>query len=297
MPSSALGSDKQDKRCRMTGDRLHCHLLGGAMDLIIDLDSLMFKAGFTVESRIRHIFDDTGKEIANFKYMKDLKEFLKEEGLKREDVEIREDHIVGEERDAIKLLDILIADIKSHFEGADTTMYLGGEDNFRYEIKDDYKANRANMPRPVHLAALTEYAISRGANVPHGYEADDAVCIHAWDCIRNNRSFAIAGIDKDLRQIPGTHYDYGKAEIIEIDPYTADFNFYCQVLTGDTSDNIPGLKGIGIKKATKILEPCDTEIEMYDACAGMWPDEDEMNISASLLYLLRSEDDKWQRPE
>lgn len=265
------------------------------MELIIDLDSLLYKAGFSVETKTRHVFLD-GTEIANFKYIKDLNEFLKEEGLKKDSVKIEEVHEYEPAESAIKLLDILISDIQSNFPEYSTTMYLGGKDNFRYEIKSDYKANRANMPRPVHLSALTEHAVLRNAIIPQGYEADDAVCIHAWKCIRSNTPYIIAGIDKDLRQIPGTHYDYGKGELVEVDTWTADFNFYTQLLTGDTSDNIPGIKGIGPKKAAAILEACDTEIEMFDACESTWDNREDMLISAQLLYLLRDKDDRYKPP-
>ena len=41
-------------------------------------------------------------------------------------------------------------------------------------------------------------------------EADDLVSIWAYEAIDNNEEYVICGIDKDLLQIPGQHYNYGK---------------------------------------------------------------------------------------
>ena len=272
------------------------------MELILDLDSLLYKAGSSVEKNIRHVRQG-GVEIANFNYAKDLKIFLKE----REDVEeleIEVEHWVDTEQSALKLFDLLVHGIKE-LRHDRFVMYLGGTNNFRYDIAPDYKANRDGMPKPVHLQALTDYAIRKGAIVPDGYEADDSVAIRAWEHLNAGTNFVIAGIDKDLRQIPGWHYNYGKGNPpFEIDPTTAEFNFYVQLLMGDSSDNIPGIKGVGIKTAEKLLATCNDERDMYKVCVDKWTEltswgDDtisEMRKSAALLYLLRSPDDKWEPP-
>jgi hypothetical protein len=61
-------------------------------------------------------------------------------------------------------------------------------------------------------------------------------------------------VDKDLRSIPGRFYDFVKKEEQTISPKEASLNFYSQVLSGDSTDQIPGLTGIGPTKARKILE-------------------------------------------
>jgi 5'-3' exonuclease len=83
----------------------------------------------------------------------------------------------------------------------------------------------------------------------------------------------ICGIDKDLLQIPGRHYRwpiyrYGKvireSEHLTITEEEGWRNYFTQMLTGDSSDNIIGVEGIGIKKAAKLLSDVHTEQEMYD---------------------------------
>ena len=84
-------------------------------------------------------------------------------------------------------------------------------------------------------------------------EADDLVSIWAYEAREEEVPYVIAGIDKDLKQIPGNHYNFNKQLHEFVDDDNANLNLMLQCLTGDTSDNIPGLKGIGPAKASKIL--------------------------------------------
>jgi 5'-3' exonuclease len=77
-------------------------------------------------------------------------------------------------------------------------------------------------------------------------------------------------------------------------------NLFTQVLTGDRTDNIIGLKGIGPVKAEKLLKDCKTEREYYDACLKAYSEagltEERVIENLNLLYLRRKENDKWQLP-
>lgn len=148
-------------------------------------------------------------------------------------------------------------------------LFVSGEGNFRKEIDPAYKANRNNKPSPRWREELRLHLINAwGAVECNGYEADDACGIHQ----ASDGSTIICGIDKDLLQIPGKHYQWPiirKGEVIrpslyhDIDEETGWRNLFTQALTGDTADNIKGVHGIGPKKAEKILEGCHTEQEMY----------------------------------
>ena len=73
--------------------------------------------------------------------------------------------------------------------------------------------------------------------------------------------------------------------------------FYTQLLTGDTADNIPGVQGIGPKKADKILEGLEDEYEMYEACLNAYQGDLEFLVeNAQLLWLRREEGQMWQPP-
>ena len=139
--------------------------------------------------------------------------------------------------------------------------------NFRKEIYPEYKAHRKNNRKPLCLKRIKEklsYAYHYNLE-KEGYEADDIIgeLISAPDPYRilynvdepvktqNNRAVCVT-IDKDLRTVPGLHYIDG--ELVTITEGQADFTWMCQTLAGDSVDNIEGVKGIGIKRAEKILK-------------------------------------------
>lgn len=167
---------------------------------------------------------------------------------------------------------------EDHFEGAcdeiiDTTLreiatdtginkmriYISGADNFRYKVArtKPYKGNRATMVRPQFLQYCKDYLVRKySALVVNGYEADDAI---ASDMVMNGAHHC--GVDKDILQIAGKHYNYVKKEWIEVTPEEAVITLYRQILQGDTSDNIPGLPRIGPKKAKAVITDAETAYE------------------------------------
>ena len=70
---------------------------------------------------------------------------------------------------------------------------------------------------------------------------------------------------------------------------------------GDRVDNILGVRGIGPKKADALIDPCKSEVEAFETCLKTYIDNeldrDRLVESLSLLYLLRSEDDKYNVPQ
>ena len=131
--------------------------------------------------------------------------------------------------------------------------FISGTDNFRKSLDSSYKAHRPEA-RPRFLEACREFLVREwGATVSAGCEADDRIGIAAKD------NFIIAAIDKDFKQIPGWHFNFVKNEIIEVSPRDAIRNFYRQLLIGDNSDNIKGVRGIGPVKANNILDGLEPE--------------------------------------
>ena len=126
-----------------------------------------------------------------------------------------------------------------------------------------------------------------------GQEADDAIGIRAYE-FEDVEDYVIMSIDKDLDMIHGWHYNFIKDNKYFIDDQQAIKHFYTQILTGDRVDNIIGLKGIGPKKAEKILEDCTTEQEMYDAVLKAY-DNDEKRVleNGQLLWIRRKENQIW----
>jgi len=146
-------------------------------------------------------------------------------------------------------LDKSIENILKATNASDYQIYLTPTDgsNFRYEVNSNYKANR-KAEKPPHFLTLREYMLEvHKAEVAFGMEADDLLGIN------QTKDTIICTIDKDLRQVPGQHYNFVKDEIFTVNLQEGLLWFYTQMLTGDASDNVSGIRGIGIKKATTLL--------------------------------------------
>jgi 5'-3' exonuclease len=157
-----------------------------------------------------------------------------------------------------------------------------------------YKGNRT-APKPAHLSVLRTHLVEEwGAVVIDCQEADDAIAIEATKLQDN---YIIASVDKDLDQIAGWHYNFVKKIGYNITPEEGMFRFYKQILTGDASDNIIGINGIGPVKADKLLAEAEDENEMYSICLEQYDgNEDRVIENARLLWLRRYENELWQPP-
>ena len=193
--------------------------------------------------------------------------------------------------------------------GADEfSIFLSGENNFRYDIYPEYKANRTS-PKPRHLKTLKEYLAEKyGAQVSDGCEADDLLGI--TQCAAAPDTTIICSLDKDLRMIPGNHYSFeirgmsslGKewvrpAERVCINELDALKHFYTQILVGDTADNIKGAAGIGKVKAAQILKDCTNEQEMFEAVKDYFGSDDELLMTGKCLWIFRKPEDIWRFPK
>jgi DNA polymerase-1 len=178
--------------------------------------------------------------------------------------------------------------------GADSySVFLTGDNNFRRKIDPEYKANRT-VERPTHWVSVREFLVAEHrAEIIHGKEADDALGI-AQD--KFGICTCIASIDKDLKQIPGKHYNFVKKEYSVV-TWTEGIRFlYLQSLIGDRSDNIRGVDGIGPVKAAKALEGLSTEWEYYNKCLELYGDEARLHLNMKLLYIWQKENDEWRPP-
>ena len=191
-------------------------------------------------------------------------------------------------------------------------IYLTGSGNFRSEIADDYKGNRKSSEKPRHWLEIKEYMLeSMGAILIEGEEADDAL---GYGAVQEGHG--IATLDKDLDGVPGWHYNWRRKEIYMVSPEDADRFFYKQMLTGDSTDNIPGLyRRTGRKVSKKMYEPfdeMDSPAEMYaqvreiysdayDSVGMCLDDKDEVIDNwllkqARCLWIRRDRGEVWEVP-
>lgn len=152
--------------------------------------------------------------------------------------------------------------------------------SFRKEMYAEYKANRGVMPEDLspqipYIKKFVE-ALGLPAFERPGFEADDVIATlaeRAAHLSKEEAEVCIVSSDKDLMQLVNSHiylYDtmksqrYGEAEVKEklgVPPkLVPDY----LGLVGDSSDNIPGVKGIGPKGATGLLEQFGTLEGVYE---------------------------------
>lgn len=138
----------------------------------------------------------------------------------------------------------------------------------KFNRETTYKASRTSVPPPVFMEEM-RYFIKKSYIVHQcpssEYEADDAISWHGWynHDITGNLDI-IAGVDKDLNQIPGYHWDYSKDTGYYLTNKDANRFFFKQLLMGDVADAIPGIKGIGPRRADNLLKNGTTPEEWWD---------------------------------
>ena len=194
---------------------------------------------------------------------------------------------------ALTRADKTILDILEGTKADSYQVFLTGDGNFRRELAPSYKAHRPEQ-RPKHWLSVREFLVSQHkAIICNGYEADDAMGIEQD---KSGVGTVIASIDKDLKQIPGRHYNFVKKEYTHVSPYEGSRFIYVQSLVGDRSDNIIGVVGIGPKKAEQALEGLTTELEWYNKCRELYDDDERFHTNMKLLYIWQKYNDEWQPP-
>jgi hypothetical protein len=162
-----------------------------------------------------------------------------------------------------KLRDI-VNHLEEFYEIEEVRIFNGSLGNFRNIITKKYKANRNNQPRP-HLLGELHNLIKFDYDTvfEYGVETDDVVAKHWYnECKLIGRdNVMIVSIDKDYKQFPCLmyNYHYKHKTILDITVEQARFNFYEQMIVGDTADNVNYFSGKGAKFASKYFKDCVTD--------------------------------------
>ena len=162
-----------------------------------------------------------------------------------------------------KMLLKLTEDLKpSHV----VVIFDAGRVTFRNDIYPEYKANRSEPPEELvpqfPLVREAAKAMSLPVLEMPGFEADDLIASFARAAENQNMSCLIVSSDKDLMQLvrgsvsmldPMKNKTIGAAEVIEKFGVGPDKVIDVQSLAGDSTDNVPGVPGIGIKTAAELI--------------------------------------------
>jgi hypothetical protein len=245
------------------------------IEVLLDSDALVYSAGFAAQHTFRVLADETLESVLGpFKSAEEVKACLAlpaNEGTTYLQYERIEVEPLENALHTVKLqINRLLERVKEK-TGLEPELraFLTGTGNFREIIATirPYKGNRPPWHKPRLYREIRQYLIDQwGAQVIHGQEADDEVCIRQTTAEAEKRPSIIVGIDKDLWQCPGWHYCTSKDAFARISPALGLRLFYRQVLSGDATDNVAGVYKIGGKKAKDLIQPGMTEPEMYAAC-------------------------------
>src|SRR5690625_3576201 len=159
--------------------------------------------------------------------------------------------------------------------------YDAGKTTFRHKTYKEYKGGRQKTPPELSEQFPITKELLNAYNITHYeldlYEADDIIGTLATKAKQEEWETKIISGDQDLLQLVSDQItvDLTKKGISEVDSYTPDFMkekmelspeqiIDLKALMGDSSDNIPGVPGVGIKTATKLLKEYETIDHVYE---------------------------------
>ena len=189
------------------------------------------------------------------------------------------------------------------------SIYVGNaiKDNFRYQIAKTkpYKSGREGK-KPILTDAVLEYMVGyHNAIVVQGEEAEDRVSYRNMHLLGFNSDEVVpimVHIDKDLNNTPGWHYNFVKDELYLVSTFKAAYNFYHQMLTGDSTDTIPGLPGIGKKRADAKLAKHKSIEQMHNTVFQEYANYYNLDLGTAkkifleqgqLLWIRRKQGEIW----
>lgn len=185
-----------------------------------------------------------------------------------------------------------------------------GRDTFRKKIYPEYKNNRDETPAdlksqfPILIEACRAFGVPIIETV--GYEADDIIATIATKLSQQNYEVRIIASDKDLMQLIDENiylFDPIKSKVIKEKEVLEKYGVAphqmvsLQALMGDSTDNIPGIQGVGPKTAAKLLNKFQSLENIYNEIENVTPSKlkeklinqkDMVEISEKLVTLCRN---------
>ena len=232
--------------------------------ILIDGDIIKYRCAASAE-KTKYVVE-TPQDWYKFETAREAKVFEKEEVTKGYTVFIWSRKEVQPLEFALQACKTTIESLLAKLSPSKVSIYLSPDRTFRHDLArtKPYKGNRV-QPKPKYLKEVENYLVKQyGATFGSNIEADDEIGIAIS---KDPEGTVSISIDKDLLQIPGWHYNWVEDRIQSISPKQADFNFYTQMLTGDVTDNIPGIAGLGPKGAARIIDGAKSSA---DLCSRVW---------------------------
>ena len=206
-------------------------------------------------------------------------------------------NLIMDEREAMSMIDFKL----KHYQNIlDTEGYKGSDDvvmcftdypTFRHEIFTEYKLNRISKRKPLGISAVIKEVKNNYESISYpNLEGDDVLGLLSTNNKYDNP--VIVSVDKDMKTIPGLLLAGDTLELIT--KTQADKNFMAMTIAGDATDGVPGIKGLGMISATKILDPAKDLASMWDLVVKTYDKKgngiSDAILNARLVRILREGD-------
>jgi len=160
----------------------------------------------------------------------------------------------------------IVNDLEEKYTIDKVITFSGSKGNFRKLLSKKYKANRKKQELPPLLHPMHNYVKQQYDSIfGYGVETDDMVARYWFKLSKEfgRNEVMIVSIDKDYKQFPCLIYNYHfkHKEILDISEEQALYNFYEQMIMGDTADNVNYFKGKGKRFAEKYFVDCETKYQ------------------------------------
>ena len=275
---------------------------------LLDGDIVVFRCGFAAERTRWHL--SYGDNVEVFEFKREAMDRLDEvcpgklSRVEGEDYRMWPEVELEPLSHALNNVKTLIAKV---CENCDITPFelkiaFSPKQTFRHKLAKTrpYKGNRKDGRRPTYEEEIKAYMKENyDCYTAEDEEADDLLAI--WQTDLGPYDSIIISLDKDLDQVPGLKYNWVHDVHYDIDEAKAVYNFHLQLLTGDSTDNIVGLPGIGKGKAQKALHGLDTAEEQFaEVCqqyqihSGKEDWEEYLVEQARLVYIRRKPHEMWE---
>jgi hypothetical protein len=231
------------------------------MDVAVDADILQYEVAFAAEAYWKYRHKEMGKEV---------------EGPPPFDVV--EEMLLGR-----------LEQICEEAGGEKPLLFFTGKNNYRNHLAKTNEYKNRETSRPFHYKNVKAYLQSRYEwEQQDWFEADDLIKLKM---LKNPGKYICASRDKDLHQIPGTHYGWELGHQPAFGPMVIDQlgflklirkpkgtkllgggekYFYAQMLMGDRTDCIEGIDGMGNVTAFTLLSPLETIDQLQATTFGVY---------------------------
>lgn len=274
---------------------------------LIDGDGLLHRCASAVEREVYLV--TKGRDARQFDTHKDAQAWIEQAG---GDLWHRKE--LGSETQAVDLLNSLLSRIASEVS-CPLKIYIGGlGPTFRHSIARLWKYKDGRKPKPSLMGPLRDLILEQhGASQAHFEEVDDVISYKSKESRDSGSTTIVVSNDKDLDQIPGSHYDWTKGVWHDVSEEDAQRWTWVQTLSGDSTDGIPGCWKVGSAKAeaaiSQILSESREVTHVWDCIVAAYAhsqtlagcpykglDPADVAQETYNLIKLKEHEDEWPEP-